>query len=172
MGIDGSDDSLREVQRNLPSAFSNLSLMSTLGITPPGECHYPAAGYAEFARLILPQVERDVHGVKPSGSITPPNLVRAAYESPRQDTLVLEFDQPVNWDNSLVGDFRLDGATGRVTGGEAVGNTLRLRLAGPSEATRLTYLTGSAWSPKRVLRGTNAIAALTFCEVPIEAADH
>ena len=169
MGIDGSDDRLREVQRNLPSAFSNLSLMSTVGITPPGECHYPAAGYAEFARRILPLVERDVHGVKPSGSITPPNLVRAAYGSSRRDSLVLEFDQPVTWDDSLASEFRLDGATGRVGGGQAVGKTLRLRLAGTSEATKLTYLTGSAWSPKRVLRGTNGIAALTFCEVPIEA---
>ena len=36
--------------------------MSTLGIKPPGGCHYPAAGYAEFARLICPLIERDHYG--------------------------------------------------------------------------------------------------------------
>jgi Domain of unknown function (DUF2341)/Concanavalin A-like lectin/glucanases superfamily/Carbohydrate esterase, sialic acid-specific acetylesterase len=53
MGVNGSDNMLREVQRTLPALYSNMSIMSTLGIKPPGGCHYPLAGWAEFARLIL-----------------------------------------------------------------------------------------------------------------------
>ena len=45
-------DKLREVQRLLPRLYSNMSVMSTLGIKPEGGCHYPAAGYAEMARLM------------------------------------------------------------------------------------------------------------------------
>ena len=77
MGVGGSDNRLREVQRSLPTAFSNLSVMSTLGIDPPGGCHFPAAGYAEFARLICPLLERDFYGKAPAAPITPPNLKRA-----------------------------------------------------------------------------------------------
>ncbi len=71
MGFDGSDSRLREVQRTLPTAFSRMSIMSTLGIDPPGGCHYPAAGYSEIARPICPLVEHDNCGKSFSNSITP-----------------------------------------------------------------------------------------------------
>ena len=35
-GREGSGDRLREAQRTLPQLFSNLSILSTLGIKPPG----------------------------------------------------------------------------------------------------------------------------------------
>ena len=79
MGINGSDNQLREVQRQLPSSFSNLSIMSTLGIKPPGGCHFPLAGYAEFARLIGPLVERDHYGEKSRNRSRAPNLKRAYF---------------------------------------------------------------------------------------------
>lgn len=168
MGVGWSDSHLREVQRQLPTAFSNLSVMSTLGIDPPGGCHFPAAGYAEFARLVTPLVERDFYGRLPGGSITPPNLLRASYTAAR-DAVVLEFDQPVRWDAALAGEFYLDGERGKVTSGSAEGNRLTLTLAAPSAARRVTYLDGRTWSPARVLRGANGIAALTFCDVPVLA---
>jgi hypothetical protein len=42
MGVGDSDDRLREVQRRLPEDFDGVHVMSTLGIDPPGGCHYPA----------------------------------------------------------------------------------------------------------------------------------
>lgn len=169
MGIDGSDNMLREVQRTLPSAIANLHVMSTLGIDPPGGCHYPAAGYAEIARLICPLVERDCYGATFATTITAPNLRRAAYVGGKKDRIALEFDQAVQWDNSLAGQFWLDGVSGAVVAGSVEGNTLLLELAKPSEAKRITYLDSKAWSQKTLLRGTNGIAALTFCNVPIAA---
>ena len=62
MGIDGSDNRLREVQRKLAALYSHLSVMSTLGVKPPGGCHFPPAGYAEIARLIWPVVEQSQYG--------------------------------------------------------------------------------------------------------------
>jgi hypothetical protein len=167
MGVNGSDNRLREVQRTLPTAFSNMSVMSTLGIEPPGGCHFPAAGYAEFARLICPLVERDNYGKPPATSITPPNLLRAYYSSPSKDEIVMEFDQPVKWDNGLASQFYLDGEKGKVASGVGSGKLVVLKLAAESQARNLTYLDSSSWSQNTLLRGENGIAALTFCEIPL-----
>ncbi len=117
MGINGSDNRLREVQRTLPTAFAHMSIMSTLGIDPPGGCHFPAAGYAEFARLMCPLVERDHFGKAAAASITPPNLKRVYYAGDKKDEIVMEFDQPVKWDNALASQFYLDGEKGNVASG-------------------------------------------------------
>jgi hypothetical protein len=167
MGINGSDNRLREVQRQLPSVFSNLHIMSTLGIDPPGGCHFPAAGYAEFARLICPLIERDNYGKAFAPSITPPNLKRVYFASEQKNEIVMEFDQPVTWDDTLAGEFYLDGQKGKVASGTVSGNTLKLKLSGASTAKYVTYLDSAAWSQAKLLRGENGIAALTFCEVLI-----
>jgi len=167
MGVDGSDNRLREVQRTLPAAFSRMSIMSTLGIDPPGGCHYPAAGYAEIARLICPLVERDNYGKSFTTSITPPDLKRAYYTNNQRDAITLEFDQPMKWDDALASQFNLDGERGGVISGSVSGKAVTLKLAGSSPARNLTYLDSKSWDPGKVLRGENGIAALTFCEVPI-----
>lgn len=167
MGSNGSDNRLREVQRTLPTAFSNLSVMSTLGIDPPGGCHFPAAGYAEFARLICPLIERDHYWKVTTTSITPPNLQRAYFTGEKKDEIVLEFDQPVKWDDKLAGQFYLDGEKGQVASGAASRNSVTLKLSGASKARKITYLDSKAWSQTTLLRGENGIAALTFCDVPI-----
>jgi hypothetical protein len=167
MGFNGSDNRLREVQRTLPEAFSRMGIMSTLGIEPPGGCHFPAAGYAELARLIAPLVERDQYGAVFPGSITPPNLQQVSYANARRDAILVEFDQPVKWDDALAAQFYLDGERGRVVAGSASGKAVTLKLAAPSTARHLTYLDGGAWSQKTLLRGENGIAALTFCDVPV-----
>jgi hypothetical protein len=167
MGINGSDNRLREVQRTLPRAFSHMSIMSTLGIEPPGGCHFPPAGYAEFARLICPLVERDNYGKSFTNSITPPDLKQAYYASDRKDEIVMEFDQPVAWDNALASQFYLDGEPGKVASGTVSGNKVTLKLSAPATAHKLTYLDSKSWSQSTLLRGENRIAALTFCEVPV-----
>jgi hypothetical protein len=168
MGVEGSDNRLREVQRRLPEAFSKLSLMSTLGIQPPGECHYPAAGYAAIAKLIAPLVERDFYGKTFAASITPPNLQRAYYADSARLQLTLEFDQPVVWHPELATQFWFNGQRAPVESGIVQGNQLILKLTSASSASAVTYLDSKSWSPKNVLRGSNGIAALTFCDVPIE----
>lgn len=166
-GKDGAGDRLREQQRTLPDLFSNLSVMSTLGIRPPGGCHFPREGYNEFARLLQPLIERDLYGKKPAKSATPPNLKRAAFATAQGGTLTLEFDQPVVWKDTLAGQFYLDGAKDQVASGSANGSTLTLKLKAPSVAKRLTYLREKAWSQDALLVGENGIAALTFCDVPV-----
>lgn len=167
MGINGSDNRLREVQRTLPKLFSNLRVMSTLGIKPPGGCHFPAAGYAEFARLIEPLIELDLYRRKIHQPITPPNLTRAVFTSQQRDELVLEFDQPIDWSDSLVSQFHLDGEPKQVASGSAIANKITLKLKGSTKSKTVTYLDSANWNPDNLLYGTNRLAALTFCEVPI-----
>ena len=159
---------LREKQRTLPYLFSNMSILSTLGVRPPGGCHYPLGGWAEFARMVQPIIERDHYGLKPTKPITAANLRKATYAT--QDTIALEFDQLVVWADALAGQFYLDGEKDKVASGSVTGNVLTLKLKGKeaSAAQRITYLKETAWSQDSLLNGANGLAALTFCEVPIE----
>jgi hypothetical protein len=123
-----------------------------------------------MARLIAPLVEEFNYGVRPTSSITPPNLVRARFASDTHDAVVLEFDQPVRWDHALASQFRLNGAETEYVSSstDGAGSTVTLRLASPADARTISYIDGDRWSQKSILRGANGIAALTFCEVPIE----
>ena len=141
--------------------------MSTLGITPPGGCHFPLIGWSEFTRLIQPLLERDFYGKNATGPITPPNLQQASYTSSSKDAVALEFDQPVIWNDSLANEFRLDGIKGKVASGFVLGNILTLRLKEQLKATMITYLDEMEWNQDKLLIGKNGIAALTFCNVPI-----
>ncbi len=163
----GNGDMLREKQRTLPHLYSNMEIMSTLGIKPPGPAHFPLAGWAEFARLIQPLIERDFYGREVTRPLTPPDLKQAYCTTAARDAIALEFDQPVVWKDSLVNEFRLDGAKGRVASGLVSGNVLTLKLKGPIQAGTITYLDEMAWSQDRLLVGRNGIAALTFCNVPV-----
>lgn len=158
---------IREIQRSLPRLYSNMSIMSTLGVKPPGGCHFPLIGWSEFARLIQPVLERDNYGRKVTQSITPPNLRQAYYSSSEKDVLALEFDQPIVWMDTLAGEFYLDGEKGKVASGSVSGSVLTLKLNAASAATKITYLNETAWSQDRLVIGANGIAALTFCNVAI-----
>ena len=166
-GRSGSGDMLREKQRTLPDLYSNMSILSTLGVRPPGGCHFPLIGWAEFARMVQPQIERDHYGKVPATSITPPNLRKASFAGAAKDTITLEFDQPVIWADALAGQFYLDGEKGLVVTGSVAGNVLTLKLKEASTATRITYLKEITWSQDTLLNGANGLAALTFCNVPL-----
>ena len=163
----GHGDMLREVQRTLPRLYSNMDVMSTLGIKPPGPCHYPLTGWSEFVRLMQPLIERDTYGRKDSAPITAPDLKRAYYANAAKDAITLEFDQPVLWLDSLAGQFYLDGEKDKVAKGTVSGNVITLSLKAPATAAKITYLEELNWNQNDLIFGKNGIAALTFCDVPI-----
>ena len=146
-----------------------MSIMSTLGIKPPGGCHFPPEGYAEIAHLIQPVVEKESYGRLFDKPVTPPDLQRAWYSVDRKDEITLEFDQPVVWKDSLETQFYLDGKSGEVASGSVSGNILRLKLKAPSAARRISYLDSKSWSQSHLLWGKNGIAALTFRGVQVAA---
>ena len=167
MGINGSDNMLREVQRTLPGYFSNMSIMSTLGVKPEGTCHFPPEGYAELAHLMAPVVERDNYNKVFSRSVTPANLKKVYFTNSTKDEICLMFDQGVKWSDALTSQFYLDGESGIIASGSVSGKEIRLKLTQPSVAKTITYLDSKSWSQEKLLYGENGIAALTFCNVPI-----
>jgi hypothetical protein len=166
-GRQGSGDMLREKQRTLPQLYSRMSIMSTLGIVPPGPCHFPLAGWGQFADLIQPLIERDFYGKTSATALTPANLLSASWATEAKDALVLEFDQPILWKDALAGQFYLDDAKDLIASGSVTGNVLTLKLKGATQASAITYLKESDWNQESLLEGSNGIAALTFCKVPI-----
>ena len=166
-GSGGGGDMIREVQRSLPKIYSNLSVMSTLGIKPGGGCHYPLLGWAEFARVIQPLIERDLYNKKPAVSITPPDLKQVYYTGAKKDAITLEFDQPIVWTDAFAGQIYMDDEKGKVASGSVSGNVLTLKLKEASKANKITYLKESDWSQDQLITGANGIAALTFAEVEI-----
>ena len=170
MGINGSDNRLREVQRTLPKLFSNLNVISTLGVKPPGGCHFPSAGYAEFARFLHPMMQYHLYH-RHVDSFNSPNLKRAYFTSAQRDELILEFDYHINWSDALVSQFHLDGEPKQVVAGSANGNRITLMLKGPTKSKTVTYLDSANWNPDNLLYGQNGLAALTFCDVPIGASE-
>jgi len=167
MGGDGRGDMLREKQRTIPRLYSNMDILSTLGIKPPGPAHFPLKGWAVFADMLQPLIERDFYGREVNGPITAPNLERARMTA-SGNAIELEFDQPVVWKPDLVGEFRLDGERGRVASGSVSGNVLTLRLSGATRVKNISYIDETNWSQDRLLVGANGIAALTFFRVPVE----
>lgn len=163
----GNGDMLREVQRTLPQLYSNMNIISTLGVEPPGGCHFPLEGWAKFASLVQPLIERDFYGRAVTSPITSPNLKRAYFTSGAKNEIALEFDQAVIWNDSLINEFHLEGANEKVASGAVSGNVVTLQLTSASSAQRITYLKEKSWSQKRLLKGKNGLAALTFCNVLI-----
>lgn len=168
------DDQIREAQRTLPRLFSNLRVMSTVGVssehTGRGACHFDLDGYAQMGRLMAPLVERDAYGLAPAQMATAPNLRRARFTTPARDEIALDFGQPVAWNPDSMRNFFLDDRPAAIHSATVDGDTLTLALGAPTQASTITYLRGRDWDgrPTNLLRGANGIAALTFADVPLE----
>ena len=162
-------DRLRERQRKLPQQFSNMSVLSTLGIRPGGGCHFQAEGYSAMARQLFPLVNQYSYGIEPKTSITPPNIESVSYLSDEKDKIQLIFDQDLKWDEEIIERFYLDDSSAKVTAVGGSGKIITLQLAGPSTAKNLSYVRGGKWRQEQaIIWGSNDFAALTFCEVPIQ----
>ncbi len=167
-GGGAGQDELREVQRNLPSLYSNMRIMTSLGAEPGDSCHYSLAGYETFANLITPMVEQDFYGRSTSEIYTAPNLQRAYFTSAARNEIALQFNQTVAWNPGAPSLFFLDGVENKVASGSASGNIIKLQLTAASTASTITYVMGSrSWNRTNVIYGSNGVAALTFHKAPL-----
>ena len=168
-GDTSRNDLLREVQRTLPYLYSNMRIMSTVGIVPGSSCHYVPAGYQKFSDLISPFVQQDHYGVAPGGVITAPDVKKAYFTTAAHNEIALEFGQAMLWNNPTKALIYLDGVANLVTSGSVAGNVIKLQLTAASAAQKVTYLAGDFWDGNQanLLKGANNIAALTFAEVPL-----
>jgi hypothetical protein len=161
-------DKLRDVQRQLSRLYSSLSVVPTLDIPSGANCHFKTDDYEKMGLAMAPLLERDIHGKAFPQPISSADLKQACYTTARKDEIALEFDQPVAWFDALSSQFYLDGEAGNVASGSVTRNVLKLKLTAPATAKSITYLTDKKWDTKTLLYGKNGLAALTFCEVPLE----
>jgi hypothetical protein len=174
MGGTPAGDMLLEVQRTLPSLFSNMRIMSTLGIVSKssgrGLAHFDLEGYAQIAQLMSPLVEQDNYGLIPAREITAPNLKRAWFTTAAKNEIALDFGQPMAWKDACRAWIYLDGVAAPIGAGKVAGNGITLQLTSPSAAKTISYLSGKHWDgrPDKLLYGTNGIAALALSAVPME----
>jgi hypothetical protein len=130
-----------------------------------------AEGYAAMARQLFPLVNKHNYGVESKVSVTAPNIQSASYASARKNEITLVFDQNVKWDEGIARRFYLDDGPADFIAVGGTGRIITLKLADPSTAKNLSYVRGGKWRQEdAIIRGSNDIAALTFCEVPIRPA--
>ena len=174
MGGTPAGDMLLEVQRTLPSLYSHMRIMSTLGIVSGssgrGLAHFDMEGYAQLAQLMSPLVEQDNYGLIPAKEITAPNLRRAYFTIAARNEIALDFGQPMAWKDECKAWIYLDGVAAPISAGKVSGNVITLQLASPSSAGSIAYLSGKHWDgrPDKLVYGANGIAALAFSAVTIE----
>ncbi len=162
------NDRLRERQRRLPGQFSNMSIMSTLGIRPGGGCHYLPEGYAAMARQLFPLINKYSYGEESQEPVTPPDIQSVSYTSDRRDEIKLTFDQDVKWGDEVARQFYLNDDSAELNAIGGAGRIITLKLSRPSTAKNLSYISGGKWRQQEaIIWGSNGIAALTFCEFPI-----
>ncbi len=166
-----NSDKLRDVQRQLSRLYSSLSVLPTLDIPSGANCHFKTDDYEKMGLVMAPLLERDSYGKVFAQPITSADLKQASYTTASKNEIALEFDQPVVWYDALASQFYLDGEAGKVASGSVSGNVLKLKLAAPATAQTITYLVDRKWNLKTLLYGKNGIAALTFCEVPLDIKD-
>ncbi|MCY3018133.1 MAG: DUF2341 domain-containing protein, partial [Planctomycetota bacterium] len=149
MGGTNAGDMLLEVQRTLPALFSNMRIMSTLGIVSKssgrGLCHFDLEGYAQLAQLMSPLVEQDSYGFVPAREMTVPNLRRAWFTSAAKNEIALDFGQPMAWKDGCDAWFNLDDSKAPFSAGKAVGNVITVQLKVSTEAKTISYLSGKNW---------------------------
>ena len=168
-------DQLRDVQRTLPSLFSNMNVVCTLATPGYEGCHFNPAGYQNFANLTAPLVGQDFYGIVPGMAVTAPILRRAYYTTAARTEIGLVFDQEMSWSSFSLPNYYLDKVGSKVASGnvDSVNKKLvKLQLSAAGTATSsLDYLEDSHWNygeaVSSLLYGANAIPALTFADVTI-----
>lgn len=169
-GDTSRNDQLREAQRTLPSLYSNMKCMSTLGISPGSGCHYVKAGYQVFSDLMTPLIQQDFYGRNAAEITTAPDLKKAYFTNSTRNKISLEFGQNMNWNTGATGLIYLSGEAvpATVSSGSVSGKVIELQLNKASSSTTITYVKGlNSWSQSNLLNGSNGIAALTFADVVI-----
>ena len=166
-------DRIREIQRTLPNMYSNLRVMSTVGVDPEVYCHTDLDGYVRFGELLGPLIEQDNYGYVPTTPITAPDLKRAYFTTTNRTEIALEFGQAMAWNNGSANLIFLDGVGGKVTSGSVSGNVIKLQVTGAATCQTISYLMDQVWDQSQanlqanLIYGTNSIAALTFSGVPL-----
>jgi lysophospholipase L1-like esterase len=181
----GDNSGVREVQRNLPKSYQDITVMSTNGLPEHDGCHYSVNGYKKLAEWLTPLVERDFYNKQDLPDISAPNLKYAFYTSSDKNRIALIFEPGVqefiipgdttvaNVNIRLKDYFYLDGLPYVINEISTSKDTIFLDLKTGAGGNFLTYLpeiyyhnTSTIYQGPYIKNSRN-IGALSFYQVPI-----
>ncbi|MBK6822040.1 MAG: hypothetical protein IPG87_03285 [Saprospiraceae bacterium] len=181
----GDNSGVREIQRNLPKSFPDITVMSTNGLPGHDGCHYSVDGYRALAEWLSPLVEKDFYNGPELPDMTAPNLKYAYYTTPSKNRINLVFEPGIqefiipsdtvisNVKIRLIDYFYLDGLPFVINNISAQKDTVLLDLKTGAGGNFLTYLPEIYYhNSSTIFQGpyiTNSrnIGALSFYQVPV-----
>ena len=186
-------DTPREEQRTLGTRSKDIEVAAAAAVPLHDGCHYGNDGYIVLGNNLARLIARDFYKSTDTLGISSPNLLKAAWTSPKHDEIALSFatnDSLVCGADTSVGGkirtlandaFLLDGKPARAVSVRSVEkNTVLLKFATPIAEQNISYVpekcyAGSPEAPCVVYEGPwittrRGVGALTFANVPIQAA--
>lgn len=159
---------VKEAQRQLAFENSDISIMSTAGITHHTDaCHFPFTnGYETFADRISPLAKRDLYNITVSNEIDAPMITNAYLSNPT--TLIVETDATNLTIASIAEDFELSNAgSATITNITTSQNTIIFTLSeNPGTNPEISYL-AQLFGMGNFITNTNNLELICFYKYPI-----
>jgi len=138
---------IREVTRQLPALYPDVTLMSTVGIPNFDGCHFLASGYNQLGTQLYYLVQRDVYGQNHPVSIDPSMPLSATFVDPSNSLLAIKMSHVVIWPSDFNGhqlkDYFYTTVPGvQVVNGWTSADTVYLQLSAAAFVNDITYLPG------------------------------
>jgi len=100
-------DSINEALRVLPKFYPDMEVMSTNGVGHQSGLHFDSLGYKRIGERLLRLLSRDWYCVNSNiDNIEPPDII-AVYKN-TENSLVLEFNQEVHFDTTIMDKVYID----------------------------------------------------------------
>ncbi|MDZ4758716.1 MAG: sialate O-acetylesterase [Bacteroidota bacterium] len=173
---------IREIQRRFPEKYSDVRVMSTVGIHEHDGCHYYLDGYYEMAANISRLVARDFYSYTDTLDIKPPNILKAYY-MPGHSAINLIFDNNAKlvWPQDTLGQTMKDyiytnDSIADIKSYTFSGNSMLLKLSSPSYDSVITYLPNVYYNKVSYIyegpfiRNKRGVGMLSFYHFPIDSA--
>lgn len=173
---------VRDIQRKQADKYPDIQVVASVGTAGFDGLHYTPEGYNQNAQEFTRLIGRDFYNSIDTDNINAPNIRKAYFSNKEKTEITLFFDngQELNWTNQvrnllMENQFFLNGISGLVSSGTAIGNQVVLKLISPTIANSISYLPPliDAKSPDfpytgPYLKNKRGLRALSFYEVKID----
>ena len=162
------DMDIREVQRQFPDLFDDLTALPTAGIDEHDACHFYYAGYRQMGDWMAAAMAARLYGEQLPRHAAPPNLLEARFANAARDQIELVFRDPgqtLVLDPGIENRIKLRWSVPEtVLAATASPGRILLQLSGPTAATKVAFIGQAGAGPW--IRNAHGVAAFPF-EVPI-----
>lgn len=175
---------LRETQRQLQNTYSDVEIVSTMGIGSYLGCHYAYQGYQQLAGQLFKRLDNTFYRPTNGDSVNtrPPTVRKVFFVGTGKDTIAITFNNSYpasipadSLGNSFKSYFYLNKArtSGTTISSIRMSNdTMFLKLSSATSATRLSWCPNMSDSAGNVYnapfaRNSKGLAMLTFDNVHI-----